>query len=122
MVLVRLKGSPQTQWNIDGHYKPGSSPIHLTEEQVVKHKQVIEEVVDVEFKHLVEKELVEIVKVDVKEEPKVQPKLLKKYSSEELFALTKDEQIQLLISLGVKDAKKLKTEELRVNAILVGQQ
>lgn len=121
MVLVRLKGSPQTQWNIDGSYKPGRDPVHLTEEQVIKHKKVVEEVVDKEFKYLLEKKLVEIVKAD-KEEPKAQPKLLKKYSSDELFELDKDEQIQLLISLGVKDADKIKKEQDRVKAILEAQQ
>ena len=112
MVLVRLKGTPQTQWNVGGGFLPGGSPVDLSEYLVSVHKQIIEEVVDKEFKHLIEKE--------INVERKI-TKLLKKYSEEELFALDKDEQMQLLTTLGVKDATKLKNESGRVSAILGAQ-
>lgn len=119
MVLVRLKGSPQTQWNINGKYKCGQNPVHLTEEEVIQHKQIIEEVLEDQHKSLL---LVDSVKkVKAEESPKI-VKLLKKYSEKELFDLDRDEQIQLLVHLGVKDAEKLKKEADRVNAILRAQE
>ena len=112
MVLVRLKGTPQTQWNIGGSFLPGGSPIDLSEDLVVAYKQIVEEVVDKKFEHLLFKES--------KIENKI-TKLLKTYSEDELFALDKDQQVQLLITLGVKDAIKLKKESDRVKAILGAQ-
>lgn len=68
MVRVRLKGSPQTQWNIDGSFKPGYDPIQLSEQQVIKNKLIIEEILDEEFKSLLFKEIAEESK------PIIQPK------------------------------------------------
>ena len=105
MVRVRLKGSPQTQWNINGHYYPGRDVVHLTEEEVVENRRVIESIEDEEKKPLL-----------FKEEKPVLSGLLKKYSEKELLALNKDEQAQLLVRLGGKTAPA--TEKLRVKAIL----
>ena len=40
---VRLQGSPQCKWDIDGHFYSGYDPIELTPQQVSKNKNIIME-------------------------------------------------------------------------------
>ena len=45
MSLVILKGSPQTQWNIENRFLNGNTPVEMTEEEITKYKDVILEIV-----------------------------------------------------------------------------
>ena len=101
MPFVILKGEQNRQWNIDGSMKPGGLPLHFTEAQVKKHKDVIERVLDEEVKKPLE-------------EPEV-----KKSTEKELFAMNKEEQVKLLNELGITKIPRL--EGSRVKAILGAQ-
>ena len=58
MTKVIIAGTPQTQWNIDGHFKPGGTSIDLTDAEIKKYKSIIIQ------------EFVETSQVQVKEEVK----------------------------------------------------
>ena len=84
MVRVRLLGSPQTQWNIDGSYKPGRDVIELTPEQVKKNSKIIAEILDteevIEDKIVLPEPIVEEPKQAVVEEKPVKRKYKKRVS------------------------------------------
>lgn len=44
MMKVKIIGSPQTQWMIDGHFINGQTIVELTEKQIEEHKDVITEI------------------------------------------------------------------------------
>ena len=101
MVRVRLKGSPQTQWNIDGHYFPGRDPVDLSPAQVRKNKLFLEEVLDKDF-------LMDDAVLDNSSE--------QVFTEEELFKLSRAEQIEMLKKKGI--TKVPSTEKERVKLLL----
>ena len=100
MAQVILKGSQQTQWNIGNRFICGGIKVELTDEEVSKHTDVILEIVGQKKETFKNNEA-------------------KKYTEEQLFAMTKDEQIAILNSLGVTIIPKL--EKARIKAILEAQ-
>ena len=100
MPKVILVGSPQTQWQVNGRFLPGGTAIDVTEDDIKKHPDVISKRLDgpvIEIKE---------AKIEVK----------KKFTMEELFNMTKGEQVELLKKLGVE--KIPKTEKDRVDLIV----
>ena len=84
MVRVRLLGSPQTQWNIDGSYKPGRDVVELTPKQIKNNSKIIAEILDteevIEEKIVLPEPIVEEPKQAVVEEKPVKRKYKKRVS------------------------------------------
>ncbi len=95
---VRLCGTPQSQWNIDGSFKPGYDPVELTDEQAKKYAEIIMEYIDSKPEVIADK---------------------KKYSEKELYDMTKAEQTVILNDLGID--KIPRTEVERIKLILEAQ-
>ena len=104
MAQVILKGSQQTQWQIGNRFLAGSVIHELTEDEITKHSDVIHTIFGRELP---------------KGEPKVEIATSTKYTEESLIAMTKAQQVEILISLGID--KIPTTEKARVKAILEAQ-
>ena len=104
MVKAILLGNQQCQWNISGHMLPGGVPQELTEEELIKHKDCIKEIIGKKEEKLEEK---------VTEKPK-------KYTEKELFELSKDEQTEILKKFNIFPIPK--SEKERVKAILMAEE
>ena len=95
MPKVTLIGSPQCQWDISGHMRPGGTIVDLTDAEFKKHNDIIDEVLD-----------------------KSSPSAVK-YTAKELKDLKKSEQVKILNDFGIEKIPRY--EDQRIDAILEAQ-
>ena len=102
MVKIKLKGGPETQYQIGDSFVAGGSIVDLSESLIKKHKDIVLERLEKSESNIPIKEPV------------------KKRTKTQIKNLDKEEQIELLKNLGVKEIPRL--EKDRVDAILKAQE
>lgn len=121
MVKVRLIGSRNTQWFINGKSYPGEYVVDLPQQDVdflLKEEKERGRKTISEFVENKKEDVPKPVPVEVKEEKKVVP-LEKSEEYLKLKLLNKEQQVELLKELGVEKIPKL--ESGRIKAILEAQ-
>ena len=120
MVIVILKGTKSTKWNLDNRFRDAGVPIDdLSETELTKAEKegLIDYYLDEDRKPFYEREKKTVQKAPTKPKAKV-------LTEKEAFVLSKAEQLDLLAKLGVEPSEannNFRLEANRVKAILGAQ-
>jgi len=117
MTKVILIGTPQCQWSIGGHMIAGGTTLDLSDSDIKKHKDVIQEVVK-EVKEKPKKEVIEPVPDNAEPHPKESKP---KYTKEGLTDIAVKKGIAGLRKIGNKLNIKFRSIPEGIREILEAQ-